>query len=283
MRQLIAVTVLAVAAAGCERVVTISAPEGEKLLVVEARLEQVAGVVSGVQRVKLTTTDAVFSKTAPPPARGAIVRVADDSGRVVAYSELPAEPGVYATSALIATAGRRYTLRITYAGNEYSSTELLRPAVPIDSMYFTRRLTQIGPASGLRATLVISDPPVINNYYLWDQFIDGRRLFSDDTAGFFKIVSDDEFFDGGTVRDFQPFGGIVVKSGELITVRQSSISQEATKYFSALNTQVNSDGSPFGTAPASLRGNVTNLSRPGVPALGFFVVAGVSVLSRRVP
>jgi Domain of unknown function (DUF4249) len=272
-----------VGAAGCERVVTLNAPEAPKRLVVEARLERVLEAVSGSQRITLSTTDAYFSRTAPPPARGATVRVVDDSGRAVAFTESAATPGVYTTTALTIVPGRSYTLRITYDGNEYTSTEKALPAVKVDSMYFAERLGLIGPKGGLRATISVNDPPSVKNYYLWDQFVDGRRLLSDDSSSFGRITTDDEFFDGGNVADFQPFGGIVVKSGQLVVVRQAAISQQAQQYYEALTSQAINDGSPFGIAPANLRGNVVNTTQPTKPALGYFIVAGVSEVSRRVP
>jgi Domain of unknown function (DUF4249) len=274
---------LLVGVAGCERVVSINAPEGAKRLVVEARIERVEGAVTGNQRIRLTTTDAYTSTALPPAVSGAIVRVADDSGRVVAFTELAAEPGTYTTSALTAVVGRTYTLRITYLGDEYTSTEKMLPAVKVDSLYFTERKSLIGPKTGLRATISVNDPPGVKNYYLWDQFVDGKRLLSDDSTTFSRITTDDEFFDGGNVEDFQPFGGIALKSGQMIMVRQISISQQAQLYYETLTTQAINDGSPFGVNPANLRGNVVNVTRPGNPALGYFSASGVSEVSRRVP
>ena len=86
----------------CEQVVRLDLPEGAKQLVVEARLERVRGAVSGMQRIRLTTTDAYFSNTAPPPARGATVQVSDAAGRSFAFTESSAEPGVYVTTSLMA-------------------------------------------------------------------------------------------------------------------------------------------------------------------------------------
>jgi hypothetical protein len=272
-----------IGAAGCERTVSLNAPEGVKRLVVEARLERVQGAVTGAQRIRLSTTDAYFSRTAPPPARGAIVRVVDDSARVFPFTEVAADPGAYATTGLVVVPGRKYTLRITYAGDEYTSTETVLPAVPIDSLYFTQRLSQVGPTTGLRATISVTDPPTVKNYYLWDQFIDGRRLLGDDSSSYSRLTTDDDFFDGGTVSDLQPFAGIALKSGQLVMIRQVSISQQAQQYYEALTSQALNDGSPFGVAPANLRGNVINTTRPTSPALGYFIAAGVSELSRRVP
>ena len=115
----------------CEKVVEIDLPEGAKQLVVEARIELVRGVVSGTQRIRLTTTDAYFSDSAPPPARGATVRVIDDAGRSFMFTEGLTEPGSYYTESLRPEVGRTYVLRIDYQGERYEATETLLAVPPI--------------------------------------------------------------------------------------------------------------------------------------------------------
>ena len=44
----------------------------------------------------------------------------------------------------------------------------------------------------------------------------------------------------------------------------------------ALNDQTTNDGSPFATAPASVRGNVANRTRPAHHALGYFAASEVA-------
>ncbi len=129
------VMVALLATSACEKVVNITVPEGAKQLVVEGRLERVRGAVTGQQRIRLTTTDAYFSNTALPPARGASVRVVEEGGRVVSFGEVVNEPGVYATADLIAVLNRRYTLQIIYQNELYEATDVLRAVPPIDSLY----------------------------------------------------------------------------------------------------------------------------------------------------
>ena len=183
---------------GCERVVGVTLPATQTRLVVEARLERPRDVTAtGRQEVHLTTTDSYFSKTTPPAVRGATVRVADDSGRVVAFTESTTRPGWYETNGLIISVGRKYTLRITWLGDEYVSTETALPSVAIDSLYFSKRTGDVGPVDGLRATISLQDPEGVRNFYLWDQFIDGRRLVSFDSLSFTRAVTSDDIFDGG--------------------------------------------------------------------------------------
>jgi hypothetical protein len=274
--------VLFLSATACERIVSVSVPDTQPRLVVEARLERLREAVSGTQRVRLTTTDKYFSSAPPPPARGAVVRVVDDSGRVVPFAELAAEPGTYQTTVFVIAVGRTYTLRITYQGNEYVSTETASAAVPMDSLWFSEGISNVSSVAGLRATIGFRDPPGVKNFYLWDQFVDGRRVILPDSIGYYRVVASDDFTDGSRVRQLQPYDGVIVKSGQLVRVRQVSISEQAYRFYSALSEQGLNDGSPFGVPPSSLRGNVANLTSPSNPALGYFIVAEATEVQRTV-
>lgn len=282
MRRIM-LAVLCLATSACERIVTVSVPESPPRLVVEARLERLRSAVSGTQRIRLTTTDRYFSTAALPPARGAVVRVVDDSGKVAPFTELAGEPGTYETTVFVISAGRSYTLRISYQGAEYVSTETASPAVAIDSLWFIDRIANIGPQAGLRATIGLRDPAGVKNFYLWDQFVDGRRVVRPDSVGYFRVVASDEFSDGTRIRRFQPYDGVIVTRGQQVKVRQISISEQAYRFYSALSEQGLNDGSPFGVAPSSLRGNVANVTTPANHGLGYFIVAEVTEVEGRVP
>jgi hypothetical protein len=283
--RLLLLCALLVGTTACERVISVTLPDSPTRLVVEARLERVVGNVSGSQQLRLTTSSPYFSGAVSPPARGATVSVTDDSTRVVTpFTESTTEPGVYRTDALTILPGRPYTLRITYAGEQYRSTERMVTTVPIDTLYFSARNTQ-GPGSsaGLRTTIGFRDPSGTLNGYLWDMFVDGQRVISPDTASAYRASALDDAFDGIEATDFQPYDGIAVRSGQLVRLRQIGISVELARYYRALFDQATSNGSPFGTPPASLRGNIANLTNPTVPALGFFSISQVYERSARVP
>ena len=91
------------------------------------------------------------------------------------------------------------------------------------------------------------------------------------------------FVDGKAVTQFQPYGGMVVKPGDRVEVRQISLSEEGYRYYVALTDQVTNDGSPFAVSTASVRGNVANLTRPSRRALGYFMAGEVSSVRKSVP
>jgi hypothetical protein len=274
---------LVLATAGCERVVDVDLAEGPKRLVVEARLERVQGGAGGAQRIRLTTTDAYFSNTDPPPARGAIVRVTDEMSRVTLFAESASEPGVYETNDLPPEVGVRYTLAIDWEGDRYEASDRLLAVAPIDSIYFLERRGFLGPIEGLRATIDFRDPPGTANYYLWDQLVDGVRLIVPDSMVRFRVVASDELVDGAQLTAFQPYGGIAVLPGQQVVVRQVALSEASYRYYYALSDQTSNGGSPFGVAPAGVRGNVANLTRPSRYPLGYFIAAEVSEARAIVP
>jgi hypothetical protein len=281
--RLTALLLLSLVLTACERVVDVDVAAGDRLLVVEGRLERVLGTAAVPQRVRLTTTDAYFSNAAPPPAAGAAVRVTDDAGTTLTYAASPNEPGLYLSPPFAAQVGRRYTLHVTWEGEQYEASDRLESVAPIDSLYFMERNSVIGPREGLRATIDTRDPAGQRNYYMWDQLVDGVRLIAADSAFKARVIANDDLVEGKQVSEFQPYGGISVAPGQVVTVRQIALSDAGYRYYVALTDQVVNDGSPFAVATASVRGNVANRTRPARRALGYFMAGEVSEVTRTVP
>lgn len=280
-RRVLLLAALLTTAAACDRVVGVRSVAGEPRLVVEARLERRVGAVSEAQRIRLTTTQDVFDDTRPSPVRDAIVRVVLDDGTVTPFAESADSAGVYRAPGMRLARGSRLTLRISWQGDEYESSETVLPGVAMDSLFFLpdTRGTGTGP---LRATLAARDPEATRNFYLWDQWVDGRRVIQPDSEVFSRVVVSDELFDGGRIRSFQPYD-IALRSGQLVRMRQVSISEQAYRFYVALSEQTGNDGSPFGVPAGNVRGNIANVTRPSRLALGYFIAAEYTELQRRVP
>ncbi len=267
----------------CERVVAVELAAGARLLVVEGRIERIQGEGAIAQQIRVTTTDRYFSDSAPPPAAGAVLRVTDDAGNSYAFAPSPRDPTLHLSQPFAAQVGRRYTLHVTWQGETYEGSDLLTSIAPIDSMYFMDRNSVIGPREGLRATIDTRDPGGERNYYVWDQLVNGVRLIAADSAFKARVFANDDLVDGKAVTQFQPYGGMVVKPGDRVEVRQISLSEEGYRYYVALTDQVTNDGSPFAVSTASVRGNVANLTRPSRRALGYFMAGEVSSVRKSVP
>ena len=264
-------------AAGCERIVDVDIPDPEPRLVVEGRIELVKEAPSGLQRIRLTTTDAFFGNRPPPPASGARVTVSDGRGDTFPFAET--EPGEYMTEALLPELDEMYTLSIEYLGDTYRASAVLREVAPIDSLYFVyEEESLIFEEEGYRAAIDFVDPPGGEHYYLWEQRVEGVNRIPPDPGNAVNLVGRDEFYDGQEIIGFQPNDEVAIAPGEHAEVRQISLSRLGYDYYYALFEQ-NALGSanPFSIPPANVRGNVVNLDDPDRFAFGFFEAAEVSV------
>jgi hypothetical protein len=283
-RRLLTLAVLVTSVAGCERVVSVNAPSFEPRLVVEARLERPFNRRGPLQRIRLTTTQDVFTEADPPPARGAVVRVVDAAGVSVSFAESGTEPGVYiATAPMNLPVNQSLTLLITWNGDQYQSRETMQRAVPIDSLGFTEGGGRPGLGAGLRAAIWFIDPETVTNFYLWEQLVDGVRQVTPDSGAFTRAVRSDEIIDGALIREFKPYSGVVVRPGQVVRVRQLSISAQTYRFYESLSEQTRNNGSPFGVPVSSIRGNVANVTRPGRLALGYFIASEYFDIERTVP
>lgn len=273
----------ALLAAGCTKVVDLDVAEGPRRLVVEARIEATAGPQAGSQAVRLSLTDAFATVGAPPPARGAVVAVTDQSGRRVTFAESPSEPGTYRTGNLIAAVGGRYTLTIDYQGERYQATGTVTPVAPIDSLYFVYQEKTLVMDEGFRPAVDYRDPPGVGNNYLWELIVNDSLRISPDPGNRFRAISEDRFYDGGRITGYQPYDEEIVATGDRVTMRQVALSEAAFRYYSALFEQSSGTGSPFSVPPASVKGNVANLTDPAHYPLGYFLTAEVSERRAVVP
>ncbi len=266
-----------VATAGCERVVDVDIPAPEPRLVVEGRIERIKEAPSGRQRIRLSTTAGFFDNRLPPPATGASVIVVDGSGLVFPFPEV--EPGLYEAENLFANVGETYTLILEYQGDTYEASALLHDVPPIDSLYFEfEEESLIIEEAGFRAAIDFVDPAGVENYYLWEQLVDGVNEIPPDPQNNLNLVSKDEFYDGRDVTGFQPSDEVAIQPGQHAEIRQIALSRLAYDYYYALFEQnALGTGNPFSFPPANVRGNVTNLDRPYKYAFGLFEAAEVSV------
>ncbi len=272
------------AAAGCTRVVDLTVEQGPVRLVIEGRIELRDNDPVARQRIRLTTTDGYQSAAVPPPARGAVVQVADDAGHTFAFAESATEPGMYLRDGLVPALGAKYTLTIDYQGERYQGSHQLVAVPPIDSLYFVYREKGLAQGdSGFRALLDYTDPAGARNYYLWELLVEGKPRIKTDPGNQFRIISDDRFYDGGEVIGYQPYDEEVVVPGERVTMRQVALSEAGFRYYTALFEQTTGGGGPFSTPPASVRGNVSNRTNQNHYPLGFFLSAQVSERTETVP
>ncbi len=265
-------------AAACERIVEVEIPApAEPRLVVEGRIELVKEAPSGMQTIRLRTTDAFFGNRPTPPAVGAAVTVTDGAGGV--YPLVETEWGRYVTNDLHARIGETYSLSIDHEGDRYAASASLTPVAPIDSLYFIfEEETLVNDTAGYRAAIDYTDPPGGPDFYLWEQFVDGVNEPPPSSGNQFNLVSRDDLYDGQPVIGFEPNNEVVIEPGAHVMIRQVSLSRRGYDYYYALFEQNGlGTGNSFSVPPATIRGNVANTTRPERYPFGFFAAAEVSV------
>jgi hypothetical protein len=162
---------------------------------------------------------------------------------------------------------------------------------------------------GHRVYLDLLDPVGIRNFYRWDwtlwerqdvcQTCDnglyyyGQGCFITNTGTLYDYfceqrcwailqsrlinVMADTYSDGQTITGREaariPFYN---RSGALVEIRQQALTQAAFRYYKLLADQIQNTGSLADTPPASIFGNVSNVTNRNDKLVGFFTAVGVS-------
>ncbi|MEM6841377.1 MAG: DUF4249 domain-containing protein [Bacteroidota bacterium] len=256
----------------CEDVIIVDAPEGAARLVVEGWVYD----NQDVQTILLTNSSPYFDNQTPPLETNAQVSVTTQTGEVFAYSET--SPGEYQAD-FRGSVGERYTLTIeTSDGQRYQSTsQLLSPVAPLDSVYAVFRESPEVEDEGFYPAWDFTDPEGSDNFYRWKFYInDTLQSLAEDI-----LVFSDEFIDGDEIVGAEFFLEQPMEEGDKLTVEQLSINEEAQDFLTQIQQLINNVGGLFDTPPDPIRGNITNTTDEENYALGFFgasSVAGESVV-----
>ncbi len=264
-----------VAILSCEKVVDLNLETGEERLVVEGRIEKILGQDNGYQHIDLSTTGPYLGSEVPPPVSNATVEVSDDLGGSWVLIESASIPSRYETNNLIAAVGRTYTLEVQYNGQTFQASETLRNVAAIDSIYQYFVEENEFEDEGLRARIDFSDPADEVNFYMWEQYMDGELQLLPDPGNKFNLIAKDEFYNGQRISGYEPNEEAVVEPGSTVTIRQLSLSEAAYDYFFLIFDQT-AGADIFTPPPATIRGNIRNLTNADNYALGYFGASAVA-------
>ena len=243
----------------CEEVVDIDLETGEPKLIVDANINWLKGTNGTDQQIKLSLTSSYYSNT-NPPASGAIVTIKNSSNVTFNFIE-DAQSGIYKCTNFVPVVNENYTLNINYKGENFAATEKLFTTP--DILTVTQETKQgFDGKNEFEIKFLYQDNIAETNYYLNDEKLDFKLLPD-------LFASRDEFFNGnvmfGLVRNSE------VKIGTKIDFTLNSISLQYYTYMRSLISQSGSGGgNPFAAPPATLKGNVTNISKESNFPLGYF-------------
>ena len=248
---------------------------------------------------RLSRTQNLAEKTPPPPVTEAQVYVEEEGGRRVQLS--PDGQGQYTGQHLSIDAGKQYRLFIQTKGREYASAFVpVKSTPPIDSVSWKLE------NDGLQVYVSTHDPRQQTRYYRWDyqetfeftsafyssiEYVNGEiQDRREDISRCWRSISSTDINIGTSLRLsqdqireapllFTRLPSVKFNYRYSILVRQYAQTQEAYQYWETLKKNTENIGTLFDPLPTQLRGNITCLTDPGEPVLGF--VSAFSVAEKR--
>lgn len=259
--NILIVLILAVFLSGCEEVVSVDLKTDAPKLVIEASINWYKGTSGQEQKIKLSTTTNYYSGETPKVS-GATVTIKNSSNTTFNFIEIP-NTGTYTCSNFIPAVNESYTLTIINGGNTYTATETLRSVAPIIEIIQNNEGGFTG--KDIEIKTYFTDPANESNYYLY-QYGYSNQLKQNFYA------DEDTFFQGN--KFFSISQNDNLKMGDEITVTHYGISKPYYNYMNVLiSVAGNSGGGPFQSPPATVRGNVINVTNSEDYPLGYFSIS----------
>lgn len=263
--NLIIVIVTALFFNSCQEVVDIPLNTDSPRLVIDASINWHKGTSGNNQTIKLTTTTDFYTNVIPTVS-GATVFIKNSSNVIFSFIETP-NTGLYLCSNFAPVIDEIYTLTVINNGQTYNATETLKSVAAITS---TTQELQTGLGNDfLQIKTFFADPADGDNYYLY------KYKFTKNLKPEYS-VADDIFFQGNT------FFSIVLeedtKSGDQVEITHYGISKTYFNYMTILLSVAGpSDGGPFQSPPATVKGNIKNETNFDNYPLGYFRLCEVDV------
>lgn len=245
----------------CEDVIEVELENSEPRLVIEASINVLEDGTSDAM-VILTET-APFFDTVIPPVVDATVTLTSETGEV--FNFLHTQDGKYMAD-FTPTLGVDYTLTIVHDAQTYVATESLITVTPLEEV----EQNDEGGFSGedIELKVFFTDPAGVENYYLLERIsasISERDAFSD------------EFFDGNRANGFYLEQDL--ESGDVVTFNLFGVDEEFYNFMVVLLLQADDGGGgPFETQPATVKGNILNITNEENFPLGYFRISEISTL-----
>jgi hypothetical protein len=261
IRSITALLVVCLIAASCEDVIDVDLNDAPPRLVVDGFIE--------LNEDGTTTTEVLLTRSAPffqetnPPVTDAVVRIVDGNG--VNYNLTHLGDGVYSPTGVLAIQDNLpYELIIQDQGQEYRATETLVRTVTQGDI--EQNTIETFGDEVIEITAFYNDPPGLGDAYLFE-YIDENNYQVD--------ARDDEFSDGNRNPNIFFIEKEDIGTQAELTIK--GINQETLLYFETLLQQADQGGggNPFGTQPATVRGNIVNQNNRDNFAFGYFRVSQV--------
>ena len=296
----IALLVASIGLSSCENVIDPELQKVDAQLVVEAWLTN----KPGDQVINLMRTQPYFDNSLPPGVAGAIVTVQDSEGEVMQFIEDKNKKGIYRWSPLVpggkfGEIGRGYKLTVTLGGETFESVSYMGRVPVLDSISFKFEGSNVFyPKNSYTAEFWAKDILGMGDTY-WIRTYKNKELLNKPAeiivafdAGFSQggnfdgvafippirsaINPNDEDKDGKLLSPYMP--------GDSIYVEIHSVTYETLTYLNEVAIQTNRPGGfgeLFSSPLSNVSTNIVNTNPKGSAVVGFFNVAAVSGLGKK--
>ena len=249
---------LSIFLSSCEEVVDVDLDTAPPKLVIEASINWQKGTTGAQQTIKLSTTTGYFEDKIPPVS-GATIFVKNSLGEQFNFVEVT-NTGRYVCNNFKPLVDETYTLTVVNGGNTYTASETLKSVDPITRVEQNNEGGFTGKDIEIRA--YYNDPAVVNNYYMY-KYVYSNKVTSN------YYVDEDKFFQGNEF--FSVSDDDELEAGDKVELTHYGISKQYYNYMSILVSIAGSNvGGPFQSPPATVKGNIVNVTDKNNYPLGYF-------------
>lgn len=252
----------------CEEVVNVDLSNAEPKLVIEAIIKWEKGTTGENQTIKLSLTNDFYTNDVLP-ANGAIVTVTNSADVVFDFVQVPNTEN-YVCNNFQPVIGETYRLEILYDGEIYTASNTLFPTP--DILNVTQETVDgISGEDEIQIKYFYQDNGAEENYYLLRVKNPNKQIPE------FGAVSD-EFFQGNLMFGF--YGSSETEPGITLDLSVQGISKGYHDYMNKLISIAGSgSGNPFATPPATVRGNIINITNSNNFPLGYFHLSEIDTVN----
>lgn len=256
--------------ASCEEVVDVDLDTAPPKLVIEAAINWEKGTTGNEQTIKLTTTTGYFENVIPTVS-GALIDIKNSHGDKFNFIEVK-KSGVYICNNFVPVIDEQYTLTVVSRGSRYIATETLKSVAPIMRIEQNNEGGFTGKDIEIKA--FYNDPADAANFYLY------KYVYSNKIKSTF-YVDEDKFFNGNEF--FSLSDDEDLKIGNEIEITHFGISKQYYNYMSILvSIAGNNVGGPFQSPPATVKGNIVNVTNKENYPLGYFSLCETSTAKYKI-
>ncbi len=247
----------------CEKVIVLDLKNTDQKIVVQGNVTNTPGPYF----VNLNYTIAYYNSNTFPAITGANAKIYDDAGNSETLIETT--QGVYKTTSLIGTPGRKYTVQVITNGNTYTGASTMPLPIPIDSLLIQPSISRSSNVvSGYRVLCKFTDPVGLGNFYRVVINSNDTLAIGDNTS---RVIADK--LNDGVQLSVSFRTKLVV--GDTVNIQLQCIDKSTYDFYNTLKGAVGS--SSIGQFLAALPANpISNISAGG---LGYFSAYSVTNMS----